>query len=634
MQEELTAILKKYWGFTTFRGSQEKVISALLKEKDVLALMPTGGGKSLCFQVPAMCMDGICIVVSPLVALIQNQVDSLKEKGIKAIALAGGISFDALNDLLDNCVYGNYKFLYISPERLQQSLVQERIQQMNVSLIAIDEAHCISQWGHDFRPAYLKCAILRKLVPEKPIIALTATATNKVGQDIIQNLKLENPFIAKDSFERKNISFKVKVYEDKQYQLLQQLKGIKDNSIVYVRTRRMTLQISDLLARNNLSVTFFHGGLSKTEKKQKLSNWLNGKIKVMVATNAFGMGIDNPHVRSVVHYQIPDSIENYFQEAGRAGRDGKPAKAIILTNAEDKQLAKRQFIQSLADVAFIKLLYKRLNSHFQIAYGEGSGESFSLNFNSFCSKYDLNQLRTYNGLRVLDQNSVLSLSENFQQKITLRFIIKKEVLFNYLERNKDIAPIIQSIVRTYGGLFDFETKINPFLIAKKTNIAEDKIAQVLQKLEKDNLVNYTRTKNDLELTFLAPREDDKTINVFAKTIQSLNNTKIENLKKMLSYVENKTECRSAFILNYFGEHLKKSCGKCDICIGNSDTDTDISAIKKQVLALLQHKGLTSRELIVTLELKDTTILSALQELLEDELVHINHKNEYEAKQGN
>jgi len=520
-------ILKKYWGFTVFRGSQEKIISAVLNSRDTLALMPTGGGKSLCYQIPAMQLDGICIVVSPLVALIQNQVESLKQKGIKAIALTGGIPFNELNDLLDNCVYGNYKFLYLSPERLQQTLIQERIQQMNVNLIAIDEAHCISAWGHDFRPAYLDCSILRKLVPERPILALTATATKKVEQDIIQNLELNNPLVAKDSFERQNISFKVKVYEDKRHQLLKQLKGITDSSIIYVRTRKMTIQISNLLMKNNISATFYHGGLLKGEKKQKLTTWLAGKTKIMVATNAFGMGIDNANVRSVIHYQIPDSVENYFQEAGRAGRDGKPAEANILTNAEDKKLAQKQFTQSLPDVTFVKLLYKKLNSHYHIVYGEGSGESFSLNFNSFCSKYDLNPLLTYNGLRILDQNSVLTLSENFKQRITLQFIAKKEILFSYLEKNQKSAPIIQSIIRTYGGLFDFETTINPFLIAKKTNVKEEKITEILQKLEKDNLVNYTSTKNDLELTFLVPREDDKTINVFAKTITSLNKTKCE-----------------------------------------------------------------------------------------------------------
>jgi len=323
------------WGFENFKGSQETIINAILKEQDVLALLPTGGGKSICFQVPAMVKEGICIVVSPLIALIQNQVDSLKEKGIKAIALTGGIPASEVNNLLDNCVFGNYKFLYLSPERLQQELVQKRIQQMNVNLIAIDEAHCISQWGHDFRPAYLECSKLRALLPETPLIALTATATKQVANDIVDSLKFINSLLVKDSFARKNIGLKVFWEEDKRYRLKILCSTLKKSAIVYVRTRRLAQEIAQFLNSNTCSATYFHGGIPKSEKQEKLKLWLNNKVQTMVATNAFGMGIDKPDVELVVHYQIPDCIENYFQEAGRAGRDGNAAEAVLITSLSE-----------------------------------------------------------------------------------------------------------------------------------------------------------------------------------------------------------------------------------------------------------------------------------------------------------
>tara|TARA_R110000868_G_scaffold3259_10_gene21367 strand:+ start:5606 stop:7501 length:1896 start_codon:yes stop_codon:yes gene_type:complete len=621
-------ILKQYWGFSDFKESQEQIISSILAKKDVLALLPTGGGKSLCFQIPAMVTDGICIVVSPLIALIKNQVDNLKNKGIKALALTGGISQDDIIDLLDNCIYGNYKFLYLSPERLQQDLVKDRIQEMKVNLIAIDEAHCISQWGNDFRPSYLSCSILRDLAPQVPIIALTATATAIVAKDIIENLQLTNPLIEKTSYARDNISFTVRWDEDKTYQLNQILSETKQSAIVYVRTRKLSSDLSYLLTQNNISATFYHGGLNKKEKDTRLQLWLDDKAQVMVATNAFGMGIDKPDVGIVVHYQISDSIENYFQEAGRAGRNGAPAKAIILTNKTDEIQLKKQFLSGLPTLSFLKILYNKLNNYFQISFGESSTETYQLNFNEFCGVYKLNPFLTYNALRILDQNSVIAVSESFSKKTSIQFIGSKNQIFDYLDTYKNSAPIIKTILRTYGGVFDYDTKINTWSIAKKMNLSEDIIVKTLEQLKKDELITYSAQHNDIEIVFLVPREDDRTINIFAKKVELLLEQKTKNIDAILSYIKNDTVCRSQQLLGYFDEK-KEKCGKCDVCTKSKPIKTEIlELVKETILKVLKTEAQSSRNLIKIIPYKEEAIFSALQSLLENEAIEINSKNQY------
>ncbi|MBD0776172.1 RecQ family ATP-dependent DNA helicase [Maribacter sp. ANRC-HE7] len=630
MQKDPQTILEHYWGFGSFKGSQKTIIDAVLAERDVLALLPTGGGKSLCFQLPALCKEGICIVISPLIALIQNQVEVLREKGIKAIALTGGISFEEVNNLLDNCLYGNYKFLYLSPERLQQELVRDRIQQMNVNLIAIDEAHCISQWGHDFRPAYLECSTLRELLPNVPIIALTATATEAVAKDIVESLTLTDPLVVKDSFARNNIAFSVSWEEDKRYRLKQLCSNLDHSAIVYVRTRRAAQTLATFLQTNGCSSSYYHGGLSKQEKKKRLDLWLSNKVKTMVATNAFGMGIDKPDVTLVVHYQIPDCIENYFQEAGRAGRNGKPARAILLTNNSDIAQVKNQFLSVLPDIPFIKLVYNKLNNYFQIPYGEGYDEYFQLNFNAFCEAYRLNPLITYNAFRILDQNSVLALSEAFSKKTTLRFIADKDQLFDYLDKNRNLAVIVQTLLRTYGGVFEFDTKINTVLVAKKAGVSEDKVLAVLKKLQTDQVIEYDERNSDLEITFLVPREDDSTINVFAKRVKALNSLKIRNVDAILSYIKNTKTCRNIQLLHYFGETQATECGRCDICKAKKELNVNLTTfVSEEIVRQLSIGPKSSRDLIKTLPFNEDVVLIALRGLLENERIRINTRNEYE-----
>ena len=623
------AILYKYWGHSEFRGSQEQIIAAVLKGADVLALLPTGGGKSVCYQVPALAREGLCIVVSPLIALIQDQVSRLQSKGIKAIALTGGVSFETVSNLLDNAVYGNYKFLYLSPERLQQEYIQDRISQMSVNLIAIDEVHCISQWGNDFRPAYRNCGILRELQPAAPIIALTATATKRVTEDILENLNLRQLEVFKDSFSRPNIAYSVLIEEDKRYRLRQLCSSSKRSGIVYVRNRKSAEELSAFLTAQGISAAFYHGGVSSDQKSLKLKQWLANEKKIMVATNAFGMGVDKADVSLVIHYQIPDSIENYFQESGRAGRDGNLAQAIIITNANDEIQLKNQFIKVLPDVPFIKLLYRKLNNYFQIPYGSSSAETLQFRFNEFCDHYGFNTIMAYNALRILDQNSVVSLSQNFSRNAKLRFITSKHQLFEYLEKHPKIASTLQLLLRTYGGVFDFDTKINTYLLSKKTKLSEQELHLILVQLQKDGIIDYQAKHSDLELTFLVPREDDRTINAIATNVGHYLRTKKNNVEGMLSYLHNIKQCRNSQLLGYFGESTELACGLCDICqTKNNPKKIAYQDIQNAILNLLKEESKSSKTLIEEMPFEAAGILEAIQLLLEDRKIEVNALNQY------
>ncbi|MCJ7759394.1 MAG: RecQ family ATP-dependent DNA helicase, partial [Gillisia sp.] len=512
-------ILQKYWGHESFKSLQEEIINGAYNNKDVVGLLPTGGGKSLCFQIPALLKDGICIIVSPLVALIEDQVKSLQNKGIKALAITGGISFQDLDALLDNCIYGNYKFLYLSPERLQQDLVQQRIKQMNVNLIAVDEAHCISQWGHDFRPAYLNISVLRDLHPEVAIIALTASATKEVVQDIQDKLMLQEPLIFRKSLERKNIAFRVLFTEDKMYRLQQLLQDKNESAIIYVRSRNATLEVSRELQQRGYTTAAFHGGLSSKEKSAKLNSWLREDVKIMVATNAFGMGIDKPNVRHVIHLNLPESIESYFQEAGRAGRDNELATATIITNKSDIPILKNQFLKTLPDLKFVILVYKKLVAYFQIAYGEGVDTSHDFNFAEFCSHYHLNTSKTYNTIQLLDRISIVKLTQQFQKAASLQFIISNKQLFYYLEENPKFDPVIKAILRTYGGIFENKMPLNLSSICKKAGTIEPEVISILNRLHRDKIVEFEHQQHDASITFLVPREDESSIYPFGKYIK-------------------------------------------------------------------------------------------------------------------
>ncbi|WGF92486.1 RecQ family ATP-dependent DNA helicase [Aequorivita marisscotiae] len=623
-------ILTKYWGYTSFKAMQEEIIASVLNGKDTVALLPTGGGKSLCFQVPALAMEGICIVVSPLVALMGDQVNALKERGIKALKLTGGINFNELNTLLDNALYGNYKFLYLSPERLQQEIVQNYIKQMRVNSIAVDEAHCISQWGNDFRPSYKNITILREIHPLAPIIALTATATPEVLEDTISELKMELPEIFKNSFVRENLSYQVFKEEDKLYKTELLLKTNTGAAIVYVRSRKSTVEISAQLNSLGISATFYHGGISAKEKAQKLHDWSQGIYSTMVATNAFGMGIDHPNVRFVIHLQIPDSLESYFQEAGRAGRDGQYASAVLLYNEYDKQQVKNQFVESLPTTSDLKKIYRKLHNYFQISYGEGEFTKHNFSFSEFCKTYSLNTLLTYNALNSLDRLAIIQLSQEFGRKSTLQFVISSEKVLDYFEKDTTASVIGKTILRIYGGIFEMPTTINLDLIVAKTGQTINTVIAVLKKMERDQVVIMTLQITDATLTFLVPREDDKTINVISRDVATINRKKTAQVNSVLHYIENTKTCRSVQLVSYFGETTAPKCGICSVCRGQNTNliKSDIHKLAAQILALLEEDELTSRELTEKLTFAEADVLKVIRLLLKAEKIKINPRNQY------
>ena len=623
-------ILEQYWGHTGFRPNQQKIIEAVLENEDCLALLPTGGGKSVCFQVPALIKEGICIVVSPLIALMQDQVATLNQKGIKAMALTNVNHYSEFERMLDNCVFGNYKFLYISPERLENKLVQARIKSMKVSLIAVDEAHCISQWGHDFRPAYRNIKTLRTLCPHTAVIALTATATKHVIKDITEQLGFLGPKIFKSSFFRPNLSYHSMTIEDPKHKTISLLKKLKSSAIVYVRSRIETEQLATTLELQGISSGFYHGGMSFKKKEVMYSDWINNKFSVMVATNAFGMGIDKSDVEMVIHLTIPDSLEAYFQESGRAGRNGEKTFAYLITGPDTVLNMKPLFENLIPDVPFLKLIYKKLCTYFQIAYGDYNTERLGLHFDKFCEIYKVSKRKTFNALKTLESHGILVFETVRENKLTIQFLVSNKTLQSLVEKDTRENNVTKAILRTYEGVFGQSTAIDLEKITTKTGLKISAILEVLERLKSVNAMAFEKIQTDAQITFIVPREDEKTIHRISKSVSNQNKIKLKKFHALLKYVENNSVCKSIQLLTYFNEKTPKPCGICNVCTVNSFVNNKYSQKEiKCVLEALEKKALSSKELLEICTLEDDKIIIILQYLMEDQKIKLTNSNQYQ-----
>ena len=560
-------ILKQYWGYNTFRPLQTEIIQSVLDGKDTLALMPTGGGKSLCFQVPAMMSEGICIVISPLIALMQDQVQQLKNRNISAIGIFSGMHKNQIDIALDNCIYGDIKFLYVSPERLQTKLFIERAKQMKINLLAIDEAHCISQWGYDFRPPYTKIADFRKLIPPVSLIALTATATQEVKIDIVEKLEMINPQVFQQSFARANLSYSAFKEDDKERRLMKILQNVQGSAVVYVRNRRRTQEVSDILNKYNIQSTFYHAGLNPTERTKRQENWIKNRVRAIVATNAFGMGIDKPDVRTVIHLDLPDTLEAYYQEAGRAGRDGEKAYAVALFNQSDIDGLEKNVLQSYPPIELIRRVYQCLGNLFQLAVGSGEFASYDFDLIEFQRRFDLPSTDTYFALKILQNQGFIQLSEGFKNTSKMMFKVDNRQLYDFQLRNSKYDSFIKLILRMYGGdLFSTFLNISEANIAKAYSIPVKEIEMWLLTLEKFDILFYDKQKDQPQLTFLTPRFDINKLPLQELEINNRKERDIQKSKSVKHYAEQPNRCRTQLLLEYFNEITDSECGICDNCL--------------------------------------------------------------------
>ena len=619
-------ILKRYWGYDDFRGIQREIIESIGSGHDTLGLMPTGGGKSITFQVPALAKDGTCIVITPLIALMKDQVDNLRRRGVKAAAIYSGLSHEEILTTLENAIFGGIKLLYVSPERLSSELFQTKLRHMKISFITVDEAHCISQWGYDFRPSYLQIAKIRKLIPDAPVLALTATATPQVVEDIKIRLNNEksdfNTF--KMSFERKNLAYVVRQAEDKIGELLHILRSTKGSTIVYARSRRRTKEYAELIKEAGISATFYHAGLDACEKDKRQQAWQHDEYRVMVATNAFGMGIDKPDVRVVVHVDCPDSIEAYFQEAGRAGRDGFKAYAVLLYNNSDERKLMKRISDSFPDKDYIRQVYEHLAYYYQIGVGSGYGHTFEFNIDKFCHSFHHFPIQVDSALKILQRAGYIEYTEEQDNQARVMFTVSRNDLYRLENNSPNEEKIITALLRSYGGLFTDYNYIDEAFLAQVTQLQPQQVYLILKNLSQRHILHFIPQKKTPYIRYTQRREDKEHIQIMPDIYEERKAQFAERIRAMIRYAKRDRICRSRQLLSYFGDHSGHNCGQCDVCLSQRNTGM-VSEQKREdaveaILNLLSDNKPHYVTEIKSIELPESELDAAIAYLTAEEYI--------------
>ena len=619
-------ILKKYWGYDSFRGIQEEIINSIGKGNDTLGLMPTGGGKSITFQVPALAQEGLCIVITPLIALMKDQVRNLRERGIKALAVYSGMTREEIVVALENCIFGDYKFLYISPERLNTEIFQTKLKRMKVCMITVDESHCISQWGYDFRPAYLNIADIRKLLPDVPVLALTATATPEVVKDIQERLAFkEGSQVFRMSFERKNLAYIIRHTESKQEEILHILNKVQGSAIVYTRNRKRTREIAEMLVTNNITATFYHAGLANEAKDQRQKSWLNGEIRVMVATNAFGMGIDKPDVRIVIHADVPDSPEAYFQEAGRAGRDGKKAYAVLLYAKSDKTTLNKRITDTFPDKEYIREVYEHIQFHYQMAMGDGFGCTYPFNIDEFCRNFKHFPIQVDSALKILNRAGYLEYTDEQDNTSRLIFTLQRDELYRLQEYDADTEKLINVILRSYTGLFTDYVYINEESLEIRSGLNRQRIYDILVMLTQRRVLHYIPRKKTPYIIYTRERQEKNRIQLTRDVYEDRKESYATRIKAMVEYATAEEKCRSRMLLRYFGEKNENNCGQCDVCLQKHDTGIkqgEYLQWKERILETLSEAPCPVADIAIRLNAEIERIEPIISFLIAEEIIRM------------